>query len=74
MYTTQIEFDVSAKCTQTIEILHPDYTSSDIMRGLKNGTFATTMDYNDDTQYIEDIATDARVAKIVAQEVEFEYE
>ena len=71
-----ITFIVEAKITQTIIILEQDLTLDDIKKVLRNGTYITTIDYDDFSgkeEYICRVNDDcslSRVARITSQRAE----
>ena len=71
-----ITFIVEAKITQTFVILEEDLTVEDIEEGVRDGTYITTIDYDDFSgkeEYIcrvNDDHTLTRVARIKSQRAE----
>ena len=71
-----ITFVVEAKITQTFVILEEDLTLDDIIEGFRNGTYITTIDYDDFSgkeEYICSVNDDgslSRVARIKSQRAE----
>lgn len=71
-----ITFIVEAKITQTFIILEEDLTLEDIKEGFRNGTYITTIDYDDFSgkeEYICSVNDDgslSRVARIKSQRAE----
>lgn len=63
-----------AKCTQTLQILDPNYSKSDIIEGLKDASLATTTWHSskENPASIDRMEDDAIIAKVIEQEFELE--
>jgi hypothetical protein len=60
--------------TQVLNILDETLSGEDLIEGLENGKYSTTLSYfHDRPSYVIDMETDVAVAEILTQTAEFEY-
>lgn len=74
--TIQLSFDIVAGgVDQELEVINESYDEESIIEGLKCGNLATTIGHDiGNSQYISVVATDERIAKIISQDSNGEYE
>ena len=73
--TFNIEIQVNATVNQEILITKKGVTADDILAGLNDGTYATTLGHDSHNTHstITDVATGEEIALIVSQESDGEY-
>ena len=71
----ELSFEIiSADVSQTIRITNHDYDEESIIEGLKKGSLVTTTWHGGDTPSIDEVKTGKRVAIVMSQEIDGEYD
>lgn len=66
--TLGITIFVTGKIDQTLEILDPSLSEEEIIKGLTNGDFLTTIGHGDvDSAFVYDLVKDRNIAKVIYQ-------
>lgn len=74
MKTIQLAFEVVGSVHQQVKILDKKITEEILIKGLKDGIYATTTWINENQKStIEEVKTGKIIAEIVTQEIEGEY-